>query len=79
MCQTGSMSYDTSNLARLGKQRAKLLEQLEANRVELHAEIVDAREAGVPQDTVSLLAKVTRETVRTVHKAARERRSGGST
>ncbi len=58
------MTYDLKQLRDLGKRRKKLLDQIEALRPEIEAEVVLANAAGVEQKEIAGAAHYTRETIR---------------
>lgn len=64
MCNHGVMTYDTSKLARLGKEHRKRRAALDQLRTELAAEIIAAHEADVPQKDIVEMTGYTREAVR---------------
>lgn len=58
------MTYDRSRLAKLGRQRKKLLDQLDELRDLLTPEVIAAELAEVPQKEIAELTYYTRETIR---------------
>lgn len=58
-----AMDYDPGRLVRLGRRRAKLLEDTKANMAEIAEEIPAARRAGLTQERVAALTGLTRVTV----------------
>ena len=60
------MAHDTTRLAALGAERAKLAAKLKAITPELHGEIIAARAANVGTVEVARLARLTRDAVRQI-------------
>lgn len=58
------MTYDTSNLAKLGREHKKHRAALDRIRPELAAEVIAAHEAGLLQKEIADLSGYTREIVR---------------
>ena len=67
--------YDMTRLNALGKRRQRLMEQLEALRIEIEPEIRAAAQAGVPQVDIVRATGYTRETVRVASMAPEERQA----
>lgn len=58
------MDYDTSNLEKLGKRRARLIAQTDEATTALRTAVINAKEARVPEEKIAALAGITRMTVR---------------
>lgn len=58
------MPYDPTRLAKLGRQRKKLLDQLEDLRAQITPEVVAAELSGLTQKEIAALTHYTRETIR---------------
>ncbi len=58
------MTYDTSTLAKLGKEHRKAKATLDRIRAQVAEEIVKANEGGAPQHEIVSLSGYTRESVR---------------
>ena len=67
------MEFDTSNLARLGRRRDRVVAQLAEVEAELLPEVIAAKSAKMADERIAGLAGVTRGTVRNWLKRARER------
>lgn len=60
------MPHDTTRLANLGNERAKLTAKLETNRPQLHAEVLAAHDGGIGTVEIARLAGITRDAVRQI-------------
>ncbi len=58
------MTHDLTRIRQLGKQRKRLLDQLEQIREQLVPEVNQAAASGVEQKTLAELTHYTRETIR---------------
>lgn len=73
LCDDVGMEHDTTNLARLGKRRERLVAQLGEVNKELLPEVMAAKEAGIAEERIAGLAGATRNTVQNWIKRERER------
>lgn len=69
------MDHDTTNLARLGRQRVKLVAQLGKVDEELLPEVMAAKDARMAEERIANLAGVTRGTIQAWVKKERQRRA----
>jgi transposase-like protein len=70
VCNDLDMEYDLAKIIRLGKRRKDV-------EAELKREVVAARAARVPEETIAASAQVSRQTVRNWVRRAREEEQEG--